>query len=208
MIAIVLAVLLFFRRSWWPHGAVLGDIDGLDGWHSIEAFPDAQELPGIVVYRWEAPLFFANAGAFRRRSATSCGAHEPRWVVAPVRGDHRHRRHRGRDARAARRGAQRARASTWRSSRCAAALQDLALQLRPVRDPRPRPLLPDARRGDRGGPRPRTPAGSRHRRRGRSRTGGPTSAGARRSRAGRPAIVRNSAEIVHHIDGGASAAGE
>ncbi len=81
LIAIVLAVLLFFRRSWWPHGAVLGQVEGLEGWHSIDAFPAAAERDGIAVYRWEAPLFFANAGAFReqvRRLARRPGC---RWVV-------------------------------------------------------------------------------------------------------------------------------
>ena len=65
VLAIALSVLMFFRRSWWPHGDVVGRVDGLDGWHSVTTFPTAHEVPGIVVYRWEAPLFFANAGAFR-----------------------------------------------------------------------------------------------------------------------------------------------
>ena len=81
VIAIFLAVLLFFRRSWWPHGAVLGEVDGLDGWHSIEAHDGAREQPGIVVYRWEAPLFFANAGAFRRQIRHLVHERNPRWVV-------------------------------------------------------------------------------------------------------------------------------
>src|SRR5262249_11430754 len=54
VIAIALAVLLFFRRSWWPHGAVLGEVADLDGWHSVEVYRDATERPGVVVYRWEA----------------------------------------------------------------------------------------------------------------------------------------------------------
>ncbi len=65
LVAIVLAVLLFFRRNWWPHGAVLGEVPELDGWHSVTEYPDAAERPGIVVFRWEAPLFFANSGQFR-----------------------------------------------------------------------------------------------------------------------------------------------
>ena len=40
VLAIVLSVLLFFRRSWWPHGAVVGRVEGIDGWHSVEAFPE------------------------------------------------------------------------------------------------------------------------------------------------------------------------
>ena len=81
LIAILLAVLLFFRRSWWPHGAVLGRLDGLDGWHSTEVFPDAEEIPGVTVYRWEAPLFFANAGAFRRQIRELALRPGCRWIV-------------------------------------------------------------------------------------------------------------------------------
>ena len=53
----------------------------LDGWHSLEAFPDARELPGITVYRVEAPLFFANAGAFRRQIRGLAMRPDCRWIV-------------------------------------------------------------------------------------------------------------------------------
>jgi high affinity sulfate transporter 1 len=81
VIAIVLAVLMFFRRSWWPHGAVLGRVDGYDGWHDVVTNDGAREQPGIVIYRWEAPLFFANAGAFRREIRHLVHEREPRWIV-------------------------------------------------------------------------------------------------------------------------------
>jgi high affinity sulfate transporter 1 len=81
VIAIVLAVLLFFRRSWWPHGEVLGRVEGVAGWHSIERHPEATQLPGVVVYRWEAPIFFANAGAFREEIRRLVREHQPSWVV-------------------------------------------------------------------------------------------------------------------------------
>jgi len=81
VIAIFLAVLLFFRRNWWPNGAVLGEVDDLDGWHSVEIHDRAREQEGIVVYRWEAPLFFANAGAFRRQIRHLVRDRQPRWVV-------------------------------------------------------------------------------------------------------------------------------
>jgi high affinity sulfate transporter 1 len=81
VIAIALSILMFFRRSWWPHGAVLGQLDDLDGWHSIETSPEAQQLPGIVVYRWEAPLFFANAGAFRTQIRRLVRDQSPTWIV-------------------------------------------------------------------------------------------------------------------------------
>ena len=81
VIAVALAILLFFRRNWWPHGAVLGTADDLEGWHSVEQYPQARELPGIVVYRWEAPLFFANAGIFRRQIRRLVRERSPSWVV-------------------------------------------------------------------------------------------------------------------------------
>jgi MFS superfamily sulfate permease-like transporter len=81
VIAIVLAVLLFFRRSWWPHGSVLGQVDGVAGWHSKELHPEAAERDGVVVYRWEAPLFFANAGEFRRQLRHLARERQPAWIV-------------------------------------------------------------------------------------------------------------------------------
>ena len=81
VIAIVLAVLLFFRRSWQPRGTVLGRVEGLQGWHSIEEYPAAHELPGIVVFRWEAPIFFANCSAFRAQVRRVVASRHPAWVV-------------------------------------------------------------------------------------------------------------------------------
>ena len=81
VVAVVLAILLFFRRSWWPHGAVLGTVEGLDGWHGVRRNPGARQLPGVVVFRWEAPLFFANAGSFRQQVRHLVREHEPQWVV-------------------------------------------------------------------------------------------------------------------------------
>jgi high affinity sulfate transporter 1 len=81
VIAIALAVVLVFRRSWWPHGAVLGQLDGVDGWHSLNQYPEARELPHITVYRWEAPLFFANAGSFRQQVRRLVHERRPSWVV-------------------------------------------------------------------------------------------------------------------------------
>jgi MFS superfamily sulfate permease-like transporter len=81
VIAIVLSILMFFRRNWWPHGAVLGHHDGLDGWHDLDTHPDGEELPGIVVYRWESPLFFANAAAFRTQIRRLARERSPSWIV-------------------------------------------------------------------------------------------------------------------------------
>jgi high affinity sulfate transporter 1 len=81
VVAIALAVLMFFRRNWWPYGAVLGRVDGLEGWHDLEQYAAAQQQPGVVIYRWEAPLFFANAGAFRRQIRHLVRDRKPQWVV-------------------------------------------------------------------------------------------------------------------------------
>ncbi len=81
LIAAILSILLFFRRSWWPPGAVLGYVRDLKGWHDVERYPDAERTYGVVIYRWEAPLFFANAGIFRQQIRRLVREHKPRWVV-------------------------------------------------------------------------------------------------------------------------------
>ncbi len=81
VIAVALAVLLFFRRSWQPHGAVLGQVEEVGGWHNVRRYPDAREVPGVVVYRWEAPLFFANSSAFRTQIRRIVRDRHPSWVV-------------------------------------------------------------------------------------------------------------------------------
>lgn len=80
VISIALAVALYFRRGWQPHGAVLGRTRTME-WHNVERYPDAHELPGIVVYRWEAPLFFANCSSFRTQIRELVRRYRPSWVV-------------------------------------------------------------------------------------------------------------------------------
>jgi high affinity sulfate transporter 1 len=81
LLAVVLSILLFFRRNWWPHGEVLGHVSHLEGWHGVDRFTDAEQTPGVIVYRWEAPLFFANAGIFRQQVRHLVRRRRPRWVV-------------------------------------------------------------------------------------------------------------------------------
>ena len=81
LIAVVLSILLFFKRSWWPHGEVLGRVDGEAGWHSSHNGLPTQEHPGILVFRWEAPLFFANAGMFHDQVRELVRERNPRWVI-------------------------------------------------------------------------------------------------------------------------------
>ena len=81
LIAVVLSILLFFKRGWWPHGEVLGRVEGQEGWHSVSSAPTAEQRPGVLVYRWEAPLFFANAGMFRQQIRRLVRDGRPTWVV-------------------------------------------------------------------------------------------------------------------------------
>ena len=66
-LAIVIAVIEFLWDGWRPHFAVLGRVDGIRGYHDIKRYPDARLVPGLVLFRWDAPLFFANAELFRER---------------------------------------------------------------------------------------------------------------------------------------------
>ena len=66
-IAIVIAVIEFLWDGWRPHSAVLGRVSQLKGYHDINRYPQASLIPGLVLFRWDAPLFFANAELFRDR---------------------------------------------------------------------------------------------------------------------------------------------
>jgi high affinity sulfate transporter 1 len=81
LVAIVLSILLFFRRNWWPHGEILGREEGTGEWHSHSAKHEVVEAPGVLVFRWEAPLFFANAGMFRQQIRHLVRERQPRWLV-------------------------------------------------------------------------------------------------------------------------------
>lgn len=64
-VAVGLSLLDFIRHAWRPHDAILGRVTNYKGYHDIERHPDARLVPGLILYRWEAPLFFANADLFR-----------------------------------------------------------------------------------------------------------------------------------------------
>ena len=66
-IAIVIAVIEFLWDGWRPHYAVLGRVDGVRGYHDTKRYPAARRVPGLVLFRWDAPLFFANAELFHQR---------------------------------------------------------------------------------------------------------------------------------------------
>ncbi|HEY7763261.1 MAG TPA: SulP family inorganic anion transporter, partial [Actinomycetota bacterium] len=81
-VAVVLSILNVFRRSWWPYQTQLGKVDGLDGFHDVRQYPDGARLPGLVLYRFDAPLIFANSRAFREE-ITELAQNTPglRWIV-------------------------------------------------------------------------------------------------------------------------------
>jgi MFS superfamily sulfate permease-like transporter len=66
-VAIVIAVIEFLWDGWRPHSAVLGRVEGVAGYHDITRYPNARLIPGLVVFRWDAPLFFANAEWFHQQ---------------------------------------------------------------------------------------------------------------------------------------------
>jgi high affinity sulfate transporter 1 len=63
-LAILIAVIEFLWDGWRPHHAVMGRVDGIRGYHDIKRYPEARLIPGLVLFRWDAPLFFANAELF------------------------------------------------------------------------------------------------------------------------------------------------
>lgn len=82
-LAVGVSILDFVRRAWRPHDAILGRADGVKGYHDITRYPDARQIPGLLLIRWDAPLFFANADTFRARviDAVDEAATRVRWIV-------------------------------------------------------------------------------------------------------------------------------
>ena len=73
-LAIVIAVIEFLWDGWRPHSAVLGRVDGVEGYHDTTRYPDATLIPGLLLFRWDAPLFFANAELFSERVQAAIAA--------------------------------------------------------------------------------------------------------------------------------------
>ena len=82
-LAIVIAVIEFLWDGWRPHSAVLGRVDGIKGYHDITRYPHARRIPGLVLFRWDAPLFFANAEFFHKQAleAVATSPTAVRWLV-------------------------------------------------------------------------------------------------------------------------------
>jgi high affinity sulfate transporter 1 len=82
-LAIGIAVIEFLWDGWRPHSAVLGRAKGVEGYHDITRYPDAYQIPGLILFRWDAPLFFANAELFKERvlEAAATSPTPVRWLV-------------------------------------------------------------------------------------------------------------------------------
>jgi len=82
-LAIAIAITEFLWDGWRPHSAVLGRAAGVKGYHDITRYPDARRIPGLVLFRWDAPLFFANAEFFKERALDAVAASPTpvRWLV-------------------------------------------------------------------------------------------------------------------------------
>ena len=82
-LAIAVAIAEFLWDGWRPHSAILGRAQGVKGYHDITRYPDARLIPGLVLFRWDAPLFFANAEFFKERilAAVAQSPTPVRWLV-------------------------------------------------------------------------------------------------------------------------------
>jgi len=81
-LAVALSILNVFRRAWWPYDTELGRVDGIAGYHDVHTYPQAQHLPGLVIYRFDGPLFFANATTFRDEIRRLARADPPpKWII-------------------------------------------------------------------------------------------------------------------------------
>lgn len=82
-LAVVIALVAFVWESWRPYSAILSRVDGLKGYHDISRYPQGRRIPGLVLFRWDAPLFFANAELFSTRvlDAIESSPTPTRWLV-------------------------------------------------------------------------------------------------------------------------------
>jgi high affinity sulfate transporter 1 len=81
-IAVGLSIANVFRRAWWPYQTTLGRVPGLLGYHDVHSYPHAEQLPNCVMFRFDAPLFFANARTFREQiRALAATQPTPEWII-------------------------------------------------------------------------------------------------------------------------------
>lgn len=81
VVAVALALLRFLSQVTRPTDQLFGRIPGHDGFYELAHYPEAQAVPGLLIYRFESPLTFFNADFFRRRVVSLVKEYGPRWVV-------------------------------------------------------------------------------------------------------------------------------
>jgi high affinity sulfate transporter 1 len=83
VIAVVLSASYIFVKAWTPYSTILGKAPGVPGWHDIRRHADTRQVPGLLIVRWSAPLFFANANTFRDKIRTAVKRSDPppQWIL-------------------------------------------------------------------------------------------------------------------------------
>jgi MFS superfamily sulfate permease-like transporter len=81
-VAVAFSIGNVFRRAWWPYQTILGRVPGLAGYHDVRSYPEAKLLPRCVIFRFDAPLFFANSRTFREQIRALAGSEAPpSWII-------------------------------------------------------------------------------------------------------------------------------
>ncbi|GAA1254828.1 sulfate permease [Pseudonocardia aurantiaca] len=82
LVAVALSIGNVFRRAWWPYQTVLGRVPGISGFHDVRSYPNAERLRGCVIFRFDGPVFFANARTFREQIQELARSEpSPKWIV-------------------------------------------------------------------------------------------------------------------------------
>ncbi len=81
VIAVAFSVVELIKRLSRPHDAILGFVPGMPGMHDVDDYPEATQLPGLVVFRYDAPLFFGNANDFYTKTLDAAAADDVHWLV-------------------------------------------------------------------------------------------------------------------------------
>jgi len=84
--AVAISIVELLTRVARPHAAVLGQAPEVAGWHDIDDYPTARQIPGLLIFRYDSPLFFANSEDFARRCRQVIDGTEPRWFVLNMEG--------------------------------------------------------------------------------------------------------------------------
>ena len=82
LVAVTLSILWVFRQAWDPYRTTLVDVPGVPGYHDARMYPDAEQIPGLVIYRFDGPLIFANASIFKGEVRHLARADPPpAWII-------------------------------------------------------------------------------------------------------------------------------